>query len=207
MNQIVLYFVYYSLLKTIFLLPNTAVHLIWNMDRKPHKCICIHNVQLIKWWICKNTEIPKNDFQLINLFSTWDCSSHSAALVTSSSVWPGKGAERHICLCALFHLQQQQQSHDPSLTSYLSTLFCICFGRYSTVCVCVCACELPVCSHWTPAANRSGSPILMSLRRVPRHSIDSVLNQSSASSSVQRQRDRERSHHSFKQAAWTCTVE
>lgn len=41
----------------------------------------------------------------------------------------------------------------------------------------------PVCSHWTPAASRSGSPRLMSFSRVPRHSTDRSLNQSSASSS------------------------
>lgn len=59
------------------------------------------------------------------------------------------------------------------------------FTLYAWFCDLVC--ELPVCSHCTPAARRSGSPILMSLSRVPRHSIDSVLNQSSASSSGDRQ--------------------
>lgn len=58
--------------------------------------------------------------------------------------------------------------------------------------VCVNVCVLPVCSHWTPAASRSGSPILMSLSLVPRHSIDKVLNQSSASSSEEEERVGER---------------
>lgn len=42
----------------------------------------------------------------------------------------------------------------------------------------------PVCSHCTPGASRSGSPRLMSFRRAPRHSTDSVLYHSSASSSA-----------------------
>lgn len=42
----------------------------------------------------------------------------------------------------------------------------------------------PFCSRCTPAANRSGSPRLMSLRRLPRHSTHSSLHHSSASSSA-----------------------
>lgn len=44
---------------------------------------------------------------------------------------------------------------------------------------------IPLCSLSTPVANKSGSPRLMSLIRVPTHSIWSTLHHSSASRSVE----------------------
>lgn len=50
--------------------------------------------------------------------------------------------------------------------------------RYFTLCS-----HSPFCSLCTPAASRSGSPRLISLSRVPRHSKHRHLHHSSASSS------------------------